>query len=333
MIGNPDASITNISDLENATPQDASFLGNPRYLQAMQNSLAGVVFIDPNTGPIEGRNFLIHDNPSIAFQKLIDEYYSHDQELSAFKGVHPTAVIHSSCKIGKNVTIGPHAVLDQDVSIGDNTFIGSGTYIGPHCVVGENCILHPRVTIREKTLIGNRVILQPGVVIGSCGFGYVTDGQGHHTKINQVGNVQIEDDVEVGANATIDRARFKSTKIGRGTKIDNMVMVAHNVTVGDHSIIVAQTGIAGSTEIGKHVILAGQTAIAGHLKIADGTIVTGKSGVAKSITKAGKYGGIPAMPLAEYNRNSVFLRNIESYVNEIKELRELLKQSTGQNKS
>lgn len=176
------------------------------------------------------------------------------------------------------------------------------------------------MTVRELCIIGNRVILQPGVVVGSCGFGYITDKQGRHTKLNQLGNVIIEDDVEIGANTTIDRSRFKNTEIRRGTKIDNLVQIGHGVILGEDNIIVAQTGIAGSSKLGKNVILAGHVAVAGHLQICDRVVVAGCSGVTKSITEAGKYGGVPAVPLQEYNRNAVYLRNIEASIQKIKEL-------------
>lgn len=326
LVGNPHHVICGIADLESATEREASFLNNPRYEQAMRTSSAGVVFIDLKTHPVDGRNFLICENPTTAFQFLVDAFYGSDHSFTGFTDIHSTAVIHPSAQLGKHLTIGPHVVIDKDVQIGDNTTILAGSYIGPGTQIGTDCLFHPHVTVRERCVIGNRVILQPGVVIGSCGFGYSTDKTGRHSKLNQVGNVIIEDDVEIGSNTTIDRSRFKSTRIGQGTKIDNLVMIAHGVIVGKHSLLVAQTGVAGSTEIGNHVILAGQTAIAGHIKIADQTIVTGKSGVSKSITTPGeKWGGIPVMPLSEYNRQSVYLRNIKSYVEQIKELQAKVK--------
>jgi len=326
LVGNPDHVIHGIADLESATEREASFLNNPRYEQAMRSSSAGVVFIDQKTNRIDGRNFLICENPSTAFQFLVDAFCGTDHSFTGFTDIHSTAVIHSTAKLGKHLTIGPHVVIDKDVQIGDNTTILAGGCIGPGTQIGSNCLLHPHVIIRERCIIGNGVILQPGVVIGSCGFGYSTDKAGKHSKLNQVGNVVIEDDVEIGANTTIDRSRFKSTRIGQGTKIDNLVMIAHGVVIGKHSLLVAQAGIAGSTEIGNHVILAGQTAVAGHIKLADQTIITGKSGVSKSITTPGeKWGGIPVMPLAEYNRQSVYLRNIKTYVDQIKELQNKVK--------
>jgi UDP-3-O-[3-hydroxymyristoyl] glucosamine N-acyltransferase len=317
LVGNPDHTISDVADLETATPQDASFFSNPRYQQALKETHAGVVFVDSQASLLEGKNYLISKHPSQAFQQLVDVLHPPRQFPSGFTGIHPTAVIHSTAQLEEGISIGPHAVIDEGVKIGARTFVGAGTYIGPESIIGDSCIIHPRVVIREGCQIGNRVIIQPGAVIGSCGFGYITDHQGRHIKLNQVGIVVIEDDVEIGANTTIDRARFKNTCIGQGSKIDNLVQLGHGVSVGAHNIIVAQTGIAGSTSTGSHVVLAGQVAVAGHLHLSDEVTVAGKSGVSKSLPK-GKYGGIPAIPLQDYNRNQVFLRHIEQYIEQIK---------------
>ena len=319
LVGDPSHLISGVADLETATSHDASFLSNPRYHQAMKKSGAGVVFIDPATPLLEGKNYLVSEQPSRAFQQFVDTLHPPKQLTSGFIGIHPTAVIHDSAILDKGVSVGPHAVIDEGVKIGNDTFIGAGSYIGPGTIIGHDCYIHPRVVIREGCQIGSRVIIQPGVVIGSCGFGYTTDDQGRHIKLNQVGNVEIEDDVEIGANATIDRARFKNTRIGQGTKIDNLVQIGHGVVLGPYNLIVAQTGIAGSTSTGRHVVLAGQVAVAGHLHLADGVMVAGKSGVSKSLS-TGKYGGIPAVPINTYNRNQVFLRHLEEYVIQIKSM-------------
>jgi UDP-3-O-[3-hydroxymyristoyl] glucosamine N-acyltransferase len=325
LIGSAEYQILDVAPLESATHQDASFLANPRYESAMKKSTAGVIFIAPSVPLIDGRNFLINDNPSQAFQKVVEAFHANATELTGFKNIHQTAVVDPSATIGSNVQIGPHAVIDKDVKIGNNSFIGAGCYIGPSTFVGNDCIIHPNVTIRERCILGNRVILQPGVIIGGCGFGYLTNTQGKHTKLAQVGNVEIEDDVEIGSNTTIDRARFKTTRIGRGSKIDNLVQIGHAVEIGPDNIIVAQTGIAGSTVTGQNVTIGGQVAIAGHLRIGAGVMIAGRSGVSKSLPEAGKYGGVPARSLNEYNRNSVHLHRIEEYVQIIKELEKRVK--------
>lgn len=330
LIGNPKHIISGVADLETATDQDASFFSNPRYLQAMKKSKAGVIFVDSLTPLLEGRNYLISDQPSRAFQQFVDTLHPSRQSPSGFNGIHPTAVIHETASLEEGVSVGPYAVVDEGVSIGQGTFIGAGTYVGPGSAIGRDCLIHPHVSIREGCRIGNRVIIQPGAVIGSCGFGYTTDHRGRHIKLNQVGNVVIEDDVEIGANAAVDRARFKETRIGQGSKIDNLVQIGHGVVLGPYNIIVAQTGIAGSSSTGRHVVLAGQVAVAGHLHLDDGVTVAGKSGVTKSLS-TGKYGGIPAVPLQEYNRNQVFLRHIEQYVDQLKSLAKQMHQEAGEN--
>lgn len=321
LAGNPKLLISNVADLESATSDDISFLSNPRYEQAMLNSNAGAIFVPSSGNFPENKNYLLAQDPSLAFQKLIDHLFKDKKQLTGFSGIHPTAVVHPTAVIGKDATIGPHAVVDQHASIGDGTLIQAGCYIGPFVKIGSNCILHPHVTVREHCIIGDRVILQPGAVIGSCGFGYITDKTGKHLKLDQVGNVTIEDDVEIGANTTIDRSRFKTTRIGRGTKIDNQVQIAHGVTIGEGNIIVAQAGIAGSSATGRFVVIGGQVGIAGHLKIGDGVQIGAKSGVSKNLPK-GNFGGNPAIPLDEHQRQNVRVRHLAKLEQRVKNLEE-----------
>jgi len=317
--GDPEKVISGFSDLGGATENDASFFANPRYEGVARASRAGVIIIAPNCERFGGKNFLVAADPSRAFQQLL-ELFVEMGPFTDFVGIHPTAVVHKSAKIGQDVNLGPYAVIDAGVVIGDKTTIGAFTYIGRDSRVGSECLLYPHVVIRERCTIGNRVIIEPGAVLGGCGFGFTQDEMGRHAKLNQLGTVVIEDDVELGANVTIDRARFEATRIGQGSKIDNLVDIAHGVKVGKHTIIVAQCGIAGSTELGDHVILGGQTGIVGHVKICNQVMVAGRSGVSKSITEPGKYGGVPAMPLNEYNRMAVQLQNIGKLVEEHKAL-------------
>jgi UDP-3-O-[3-hydroxymyristoyl] glucosamine N-acyltransferase len=220
------------------------------------------------------------------------------------------------------VTLGPYVV------IGPRASIGTGTYIGPHCIIGSDvtlgsdCLLHPGVVIRESCVLGQRVILQPSVVLGSCGFGYDTKA-GKHTKLEQLGNVIVEDDVEIGAGSCIDRARFQTTRIGRGTKIDNLVMIAHGVTIGADNLIVAQAGIAGSSKTGRWVVLGGQVGVAGHLELSDGVMVAAQSGVSKSLS-AGTYGGTPAQPIKDWHKDQAYTHMIPKLKEEIKSLQERL---------
>lgn len=320
LIGDPEHCITGIDALDSAGSEDASFLANPRYRSLLKETKAGVICIDPQTQPEEGKNFLVSDDPSRTFQKIVETLLPASCQSSGFAGIHPTAVIHPEATLGKNVQIGPHVVIDQRATVGDGTKLSSHVSIGPGVRIGENCHFYPHVTIRENCTIGDRVIIQPGAVIGSCGFGYTTNAKGEHVKLEQLGNVIIEDDVEIGANSTIDRARFKVTRIGRGTKIDNLVQLGHNVDIGPSNIIVSQTGIAGSVKTGKNVIFGGQAGVVGHLEIADSVMIATRGGVSKSITQAGKYAGGPVMGLSDYNRQQVHLRKITDYVKQIEAL-------------
>ncbi len=325
LIGPADYLITGVDALDAACMQDASFLANPKYRSLLKETKAGVICIDKETQPEEGKNFLVSDDPSRAFQTIVKALLPSSGNLSGFLGIHPTAVIHPTARIGKEVHIGPYSVIDQCVIIGDHTHIASHASIGPGVTIGNHCQFHAHVTVREKCTIGNRVILQPGAVIGSCGFGYTTDAKGQHAKLEQLGTVMIEDDVEIGANTTIDRARFKSTRIGRGTKMDNLVQIGHNVDIGPDNIIVSQTGIAGSAKTGKNVIFGGQAGVVGHLEIADYVMIATRGGVSKSITQPGKYAGSPVMNLSEYNRQQVHLRKIIEYTQQIENLENRLK--------
>ena len=322
LVGNPEVSITNIDTLEGACETDASFLANPRYEEAMKQSNAGVICVDTKTELVPGKNYLVSSDPSRAFQMIAELLLS--EATTGFTDIHPSAVIHKSVVIDEGVTVGPNVVIDQHVVIGSGTTICAGASIGPGTTIGKSCTIHANVTIREGCELGNRVVLQPGVVIGSCGFGFTTDAEGRHRKLQQLGNVVIEDDVEIGANTTIDRARFKSTRIKRGTIIDNLVQIAHNVEVGEDNIIVSQTGIAGSSKTGKHVVLGGQAGVVGHVTIGDGVQIATRGGVSKSITKPGPYRGSPVMPLTAYNKHQVYLRKIAAYVKRIEELEKKL---------
>ena len=318
LVGDPTALIVGVNTLEEATEKDASFLANPRYLQAMRSSIAGVICIAPDIPLLEGRNYLISQNPSQTFQQIAERLIPSGS--SAFKTIHPTAVIHETAILGKDVVIGPYAVIDQNTTIGDGTVIGPHVSIGYEVQIGANCSLFPSSIVRERCRLGNRVVLQPGAVIGSCGFGFIPTATGHQ-KLQQLGIVILEDDVEIGANTTIDRSRFKATIIRRGSKIDNLCQIAHNVEIGEDNLIIAQVGIAGSSKTGKRVILGGQVGVVGHVEMGDDVMVSSQSGVSKSL-KTGKYRGSPAIPMQEYHRQEIFIRKLEEYVQKIKALSE-----------
>lgn len=322
LIGDPEYTIRGVESLETAKETEASFLENPKYEQLLKNSLAGVVFIPPHIKTPDKKNYLVIDQPSLAFQKVMELFIK--PVKSGFQGIHLTAVIHSEAQIGNHVTIGPYVVIDRNVIIGDRCTIGAHTFIGAEAVLGKECHIHPRVTIHDKTVIGNRVVLQSGSIIGSSGFGYVSDKEGNHHHLNQLGHVVLEDDVEIGANTTIDRARFKETRIGKGTKIDNLVQIAHQVNIGENNLIVAQVGIAGSTKTGKNVILAGQVGIVGHVTIGDNVVLAARSALSKSLLKGGIYSGAPAVPVKEFNEQIVYVKNIKKLVKRLEDLEKKL---------
>ena len=324
LIGNPSHEITGINNLEEASFEDASFLSNPRYSEAMKKSKAGLICVDTQTNLDPSKNYLVHPDPSHIFQQIASLFHPTSKNMSGFSGIHPQAIIHPSAKIEPGVQIGPFAVIDADVTIGKNTKIYPHVYIGNSSKIGENCTLYSHSCVRECCVLKNHVILQPGAVIGSCGFGYLPNEKGEFIKLEQLGIVILEDYVEIGANTTIDRARFKTTRIGRGTKIDNLVQVAHNVEIGKNTVIAAQTGIAGSTKIGNQVMMGGQVGILGHVVVSDNTLLATRSGVSKSLTKPGKYRGSPAIPILSFNKREVYLRNIEKLHQKIENLEKKL---------
>lgn len=317
--GNKEILISGVNSLDEALPSEASFLANSRYKEAMKSSQAGVICIDENTPIVEGKNYLISANPDRTFQKVAELLLVFG-EKTGFKGIHPTSVIHESAQIGEDVTIGPFAVIEHHVKIGDRSIIGASCFVGAQVELGTDCVLHPTSVVRERCILQNRVTLQPGAIIGSCGFGFSPDESGKQQKLQQIGNVVIEDDVEIGANTTIDRARFKTTLIRRKTKIDNLVQIAHNVEIGEGNLIAAQTGVAGSAKTGKHVMMGGQVGVLGHVELVDKVLLATRSGVSKSLLKPGPYRGSPAIPVVAYNKREVYIRKIESLHNTVKDL-------------
>lgn len=320
VVGDPDTVITGISGIQEAQAGDITFLANPKYQPLLKTTKASAVITSRDVA--ESVKPLVRaDNPSRAFSKLVEMATS--SQVGRPQGIHDTAVIHATACVGKNVAIGPCTIIEENAVIGDNTVIYGGCYIGSQVQVGCNCLVYPHVTLRERVTIGNRVILHSGVVVGSDGFGFILV-EDMPEKIPQLGTVVIEDDVEVGANVTIDRARFDKTLIGKGTKIDNLVQIGHNVMTGPNCIIIAQTGISGSTHLGKGVILAGQTGIAGHITIGDGAVVAAQAGVSKSIPAGEKVWGTPAKPHMTEKRINASLQKLPELNKKVKELEQTI---------
>ncbi len=277
--GDPDLRVSGIGALDSATPGQLSFLIDSRYRHLVSGCRASALIVSSEFRELEF-NLLIAKNPYLALAKAVRLFLPDSAEEA---GIHPAAFIGEGVLFGEGVSVGPFAHVGDNSQIGAGTKIGPGAYLGKEVRIGERCLIHPRASILDRCIIGNRVIIHAGAVIGADGYGYAQDEQGRHVKIPQTGIVQIDDDVEIGANATVDRATFGRTWIKRGAKIDNLVMIAHNVVVGEDSLLVAQVGISGSTRLGNQVILAGQVGVVGHVQIGDGVKVGAKSGIHHSI--------------------------------------------------
>jgi len=317
VVGNDDVVITGVSGIKEACEGDITFLANPKYRSLLDKTRASAVItskeIEHASKPI-----IRTQNPSLAFVKVVA--LAEPCETRHPEGVHPTAIIGKDVTLGREVAIGPYTVIEDKVCIGDKTIIYAGCYIGYNVRIGQGSLIYSNVSIREGTLIGSRVIIHSGAVIGSDGFGFVTLNGIHH-KIPQVGIVVIEDDVEIGANVTIDRARFDKTVIGKGTKIDNLVQIAHNVVVGENSIIVAQAGISGSTVIGKGVTIAGQAGLVGHIHIGDNAIIAAQAGVSKSVPENTTVSGYPAKPHDTAKRINACIQNLPRLYERVEEMK------------
>lgn len=297
LVGEPRRVLRGVRSLEEAGPDDLSFLGNPRYLEQAAESRAGVILCAPG-GPVEGKDRIEVEHPHLALARAIRLFHPASR---AEAGVHPAAVVAGDAVLGADVVIGAHAVVGPGCRLGDRVHLHPGVILGPDVELGEECVLHPTVVVYAGCRLGARVIVHAGAVIGSDGFGYATV-EGKHHKIPHVGTVDVEDDVEIGAGVTIDRATLGVTRVGAGAKIDNQVMVAHNVVIGAGSLLVAQSGVAGSTRLGRGVVLAGQSGAAGHLELGDGAQVAAKSAVLQDLPPGAKVAGIPAIPLATWRR-------------------------------
>ncbi|SDU10234.1 UDP-3-O-[3-hydroxymyristoyl] glucosamine N-acyltransferase [Verrucomicrobium sp. GAS474] len=317
----PDLQIFGVADLAGAREGQLSFLGNSRYLQAAQRTKASVILVSPEDRRVGGFPcaVLVVASPSLAFSQVAALFAPEPIRFPV--GIHPTAVIAPGVVVGEGASIQPYAVIEAGVRIGARAVIGAGSYIGHGSLLGDDVFIHPRVTVRDSSILGSRVVLHSGTVVGSDGFGYEFKG-GAHQKIPQTGYVQIDDDVEIGANAAIDRGRFGRTWIGKGTKIDNLVQIAHNVVVGAHSIIVAQAGISGSTILGNHVTLAGQAGLAGHLNIGDGATIAAQSGIAKDVPAKTVVAGRHALPLRESLKIEALLRRLPELFGRVKAIEE-----------
>ncbi|WDP88250.1 MAG: UDP-3-O-(3-hydroxymyristoyl)glucosamine N-acyltransferase [Desulfobacter sp.] len=292
--GDPGYEITGVSSFDDAGPSDLAFAVDQGYLSKLDKTRAGAVMVPETFAPdtVFQGTLLFSSNPKLAFFKVVDHLYP---GAPLAEGVHPSAVIGKNSVIGTGSCIGANAVIGDNVVIGDHAHLMAGAFIGDHCRIGEGCIIKPNAVVMDKSLLGKGVIIHPNAVIGSDGYGFAQDGD-RHTKLAHTGYVEIGDNAEIGACTTIDRGTLGVTRIGAGVKTDNQVHIAHNVKIGDNTLVVAQVGIAGSTQVGDNVIIAGKAGVSGHLKIGDGAIVGPYAGVSKDVPPNEIVSGIPHMP-------------------------------------
>jgi UDP-3-O-[3-hydroxymyristoyl] glucosamine N-acyltransferase len=303
--GPGDVSITGVAPLGEAEEGQISFLANPKYAPQLETTRATAVLV-ANDLAGESPRWIRVDNPYYAMARVVAQFFA---EKPAPRGISPHAAIAATAKLGVNVAIGAFTSIGENAVIGDNVTIFPNATIEANVTIADDCVIHPQVSIYHGCKIGRRCVIHSGVVIGSDGYGFATEAGKHH-KIPQVGIVRIEDDVEIGAGTTIDRAALGETVIGEGTKIDNLVQIGHNVKIGKHCFLVAQVGIAGSTELGDYVAVAGQSGFSGHLKIGNRVQVAAKSAVLDDVADDAKVMGIPAVPFREFARREAMLRRL-----------------------
>jgi UDP-3-O-[3-hydroxymyristoyl] glucosamine N-acyltransferase len=319
IVGEENTDISSVNGIREAQEGDITFLANPLYRPLINTTKASAIITsqDISSAP---KPIIRTEDPSAAFTKVIALFRGNPtQDVSP--GIHGSAVIGKGVRIGKNPSIGALAVIDDNAEIGDNAVIYPHVYIGRNVRIGNDTKLYPSVTVREDCIIGNRVIVHSNSVIGSDGFGYIKV-KGAYQKIPQTGIVYIDDDVEIGSNVSIDRARFDKTVIGKGTKVDNLVQIAHNVSVGDNTIIVSQSGISGSSRIGNDVILAGQAGIVGHIEIGDNVIVGAQAGVTKSVPAGTVVLGSPANDISAQKRIFACLHKLPELFKTVKQIKD-----------
>jgi len=304
--GGPDGrTVDGVAPLADAGDSQLSFLSNPKYAAQLASTKAAAILVADDVQGDDER-FIRVNNPYFAMASVVAKYFD---RRPMPQGISPLASIAATAKIGASVAVGPFSTIADDVTLGDGVVIFQNVSVEAGSTIGERTIVYPQVSIYDRSIIGSRCIIHSGVVIGADGYGFATEGGRHH-KIPQIGIVRIGDDVEIGAGSTIDRAALGETIIGDGTKIDDLVMIAHNVKVGRHCLLVAQVGIAGSTELGDGVVVAGQSGFSGHLKIGNSVQVAAKSAVLSDVPDGAKVMGIPAVPFREFARREAMLRRL-----------------------
>lgn len=323
LLGDGALAITGFASADHAQAGHLTFAENDAYLSKAEQGGASAILVGGNVTSTK-KTLLRVKNPRVAFAKVLPLFFAEPQPAA---GIHPSAVVAKSAQIDPTAHIGPHCVVGERARVGTRTALMGGNHVGDDAVIGDDGKLFPNAVVYARSLIGNRVRIHSGAIIGSDGYGYVFDA-GQHRKVLQIGNVIVHDDVEIGANACVDRAALGSTVIGRGTKIDNLVQVAHNVTVGEGCLLVAQVGIAGSVKLGNFVTLAGQVGVVGHLKVGNQVMVAAQSGVMKDIPDGEKWFGTPAGPDMDAKRQFVALRRLPKLLHRVAELEKKLAELT-----
>lgn len=328
LTGNPRREIVAVAPLDGADASCASFLANVKYVAQLETTQAGVVFVGRGVRR-QGGDVIEVDDPYAAFVTALEHFHPTRRPSP---GIHSSAVVAANAEIGQGVTIGANCVVESGARIGDRTVLEAQVFVGEGAIVGDDCHLHPNTTIRHHVELGHRVIVHAGTVIGADGFGFAFDS-GHYRKIPQVGIVVIEDDVEIGANTTIDRATMGETRIGEGTKVDNLVQIAHNVRIGKHCVIVAQAGISGSTVFGNYCRVGGQAGFIGHIKIGDGAAFGAQSGVSQDVKAGDILSGSPARPHSLWKRIEVSLPRLPDLLRRVKRIEERLEMTPEEKES
>ncbi|MFH0990390.1 MAG: UDP-3-O-(3-hydroxymyristoyl)glucosamine N-acyltransferase [bacterium] len=334
VVGNGVLEITRVAKIEEAHSGDLTFFANPKYEKYLHSTQASAVLVsmklDTSRYPLSGITFIRVHDPYLSFLTMLKRLTPMVDPFS--QGIARSAVIDPTAKLGMNVALGECVVIEEHTTIGDNTRISSGSVIGKHARVGSDCLLYANVTLYHQCTLGDRVIVHSGTVIGSDGFGFAPQQDGSYEKIPQLGIVVVGDDVEIGANCTIDRATLGATRVEKGVKLDNMVHLGHNVHIGEHTVIAGQTGISGSTKIGKHCMIGGQVGIAGHIEIADRVVIMGQSGVTKGIKEPGTtHFGYPAKEHGKALRMEAALRSLPELMKEFQALQRAVEELKEQN--
>ena len=314
--GDPQCQVSTLSKIEDATPGSVTFIANPKYASYIKSTQASIIIV--------GKDFIYDEKPKATLIRVANPYeafsnllFLFDEKKEQQRGIHPSAVIHADASLGENIYVGPHAVVESGAIINEGAIIKANAYVGNQVTIGVNTTIHSNVVLHADTQIGSKCIIHSGTIIGADGFGFAPQEDGSNRKIPQTGNVILEDGVEVGANSTIDRATLGSTILRKGVKLDNQIQIAHNVEVGAHTVIAAQSGIAGSTKIWKHCVIGGQVGIGGHLTIGDYVKMQGQSGVTSNIADQAKIQGTPAFDYTRYAKSYVHFRNLPKLIKKL----------------